>query len=550
MSTGIGAGAGARGRNRFRIGTCRTTNHLHRDRLDAAVSSSYDSEKPAFTSTPTSSEIAVRCQHQNGCRVSHRIHIGLLFAAFVALSAADVSAGESWIELFDGRSLAGWKAAENPSTWKVEDGCLVCQGPRSHLFYQGDVGDHDFKNFELEAEVRTHAFANSGIYIHTAYQETGWPSKGYEIQISNTHRGTGTYRELKRTGSLYAVRNIYKSCVKDGEWFRLRVRVVGNRICIWVNGRPTVDYFEPAGAVRKPDMANRLLSHGTIALQGHDPRSRVAFRGVKIRLIDEDADPGEEPRASTKGYGVDPLQMDRLGGAYIPMIDFHIHLRGGMTLQKAMDRQAVLGLNAGVLKNIGTGWPIETDDQLREFLDGVEGLPLFVGLQVNDRDWMTKHSAELLERLDYVLGDTMIMPMPNDHSAPVKLWLADRYKIDDSQAWMERYVQHNLRVLAEPITILANPTYLPPPVKDQYEQLWTEARMRKVIQAAVDNNVALEINGSSGLPSDRFIALAKQMGAKFSFGSNNFNDKPINMTRCFEAITKHGLTKNDMYVPE
>jgi hypothetical protein len=163
---------------------------------------------------------------------------------------------------------------------------------------------------------------------------------------------------------------------------------------------------------------------------------------------------------------------------------------------------------------------------------------------------MTKHSAELLERLDFVLGDTMIMPMPNDDSAPVKLWLADRYKIDDSQAWMERYVQHNLRVLAEPITILANPTYLPPPVNDQYEQLWTEARMRRVIQAAIDNNVALEINGSSGLPSDRFIALAKQMGAKFSFGSNNFNDKPINMTRCFEAITKHGLTKNDMYVPE
>ena len=59
---------------------------------------------------------------------------------------------------------------------------------------------------------------------------------------------------------------------------------------------------------------------------------------------------------------------------------------------------------------------------------------------------------------------------------------------------MERYMRHNLRVLAEPITILANPTYLPPAVEGMYDQLWTDARMRKVIQAAVDNNVALEIN--------------------------------------------------------
>ena len=128
--------------------------------------------------------------------------------------------------------------------------------------------------------------------------------------------------------------------------------------------------------------------------------------------------------------------------------------------------------------------------------------------------------------------------------------MADQYTIDDADAWMERYVQHNLRVLAEPITILANPTYLPPPVEDQYDELWTDARMRKIIQAAVDHDVALEINGSSGLPSDRFIAMAKKMGAKFSFGSNNFNDKPIEMTRCFKAIKKHGLTKKEMYVPE
>ncbi len=459
------------------------------------------------------------------------------------------AAGE-WISLFDGRSLDGWRASEHHDTWRVEDACLVAQGERSHLFYEGSAGNHDFRNFELLVEARTEPAANSGIYFHTRYQQSGWPEKGYEIQINNSYSGVGNYRELKRTGSLYGVRNIYQAFVDDGQWFQIRVRVVAKRIRVWVNEYPTVDYVEPDDCPRPPNLAGRLLSHGTIALQGHDAGSRAAFRKVAIRLLPDDADPELSDRPSDAGYGVPPNRMDQLAAESVPFIDYHIHLRGGMTVEKAMDRQAVTGINAGVLRNLGAGWPLETDDQLREFLDSVQSRPVFVGVQVNDRDWHQKHASQLLKRLDYVLGDTMIMPMPDDDSPPVKLWIADQYTIADPEAWMDRYMRHNLRVLSEPITILANPTYLPPPVKDKYEQLWTDDRMRQLIQAAIDNKVALEINASSGLPSDRFIRMAKQMGAKFSFGSNNFDDRHIDMSRCVEAIAQYGLTKSDMYVPE
>ncbi len=472
-------------------------------------------------------------------------------AAICASAVANLAQAEppgDWVELFNGRSLGGWRASENADTWRVEDGCLVADGPRSHLFYGGPTGGDDFRNFELRAEVRTQKGCNSGIFFHTQYQPSGWPNKGYEIQINNTYHGEGNYRELKRTGGLYGVRNIYSASVRDDEWCQVRLRVVGNRVCIWVNGYLTVDYLQPDGAARKPEHAGRVLSRGTIALQGHDAASRVAFRRVAVRHLPYDADPLTAPRASDEGYGLEENVMDRFAGASLPFIDYHIHLRGGMTVEKALDRQAVTGIGVGVLKNLGQGWPIETDEQLREFVDSVNGRPVFVGLQVNDRDWMDKHPAELLGRLDYVLGDTMIMPMPRDDSPPVKLWVADGYTIDDPQKWMERYVQHNLRVLAEPITILANPTYLPPAVKNMYDELWTHERMRTVIQAAIDNQVALEIN-ASGLPHDRFISLAKRMGAQFSFGSNNFNDRHIDMGRCFEAIDRYGLTKDDMYVP-
>ncbi len=490
-------------------------------------------------------------QHDSTPRRSTFLVFVMAAAVCAGLSSRILQAEPTpkWTPLFDGRSLAGWKASEHSDTWNVVDGCLVASGPRSHLFYEGPAGNHNFRNFELEAEVRMDAGCNTGIFFHTQYQESGWPEKGYELQINNTYQGVGNYRELKRTGSLYGVRNIYSVCARDGEWFRVRVRVVSNRICVWVNEHQTVDYLQPSECHRKPERAGRVLSRGTIALQGHDASSRVAFRRVAIRLLPDDADPAADQRASDEGYGVTENLMDRIAGANVPVIDFHIHLRGGMNVQKAMDRQAVTGISVGVLRNIGKGWPIETDEQLREFLDSVKSRPVFVGLQVNDRDWMDKHSPELLKRLDFVLGDTMIMPMPNDDSEPVKLWMADQYSIDDPEAWMERYVQHNLRVLAEPITILANPTYLPAPVKDLHDKLWTDERMRRIIQAAIDNKVALEINARSGLPHDNFIRMAKKMGAKFTFGSNNFDDRPIDMTRCFEAIDRYGLTKSDMYVP-
>ena len=276
----------------------------------------------------------------------------------------------------------------------------------------------------------------------------------------------------------------------------------------------------------------------------------AAFVTSPLAAADPAPDGGAKSApAADPGYGLTRAGIEGLGAKGLPFIDFHVHLRGGMTVEKAEARQTALGIKLGVLRNLGVGWPIETDDQLAAFLDGLEGRPVYVGLQVNDRQWHKKHAPELLERVDYFLGDTMIMPMPDEAGPPVKLWQVDGYTIPDPEAWMVRYMRHNLRVLAEPISILANPTYLPPAVADRYDDLWTDARMKTVIQAAIDNRVALEINARSGYPRERFIRLARSMGARFSFGSNNFDDKPIDLSRCFEAITKYKLGRTELFVP-
>ncbi|MGI8636052.1 MAG: 3-keto-disaccharide hydrolase, partial [Segetibacter sp.] len=118
-----------------------------------------------------------------------------------------------WISLFDGKTLNGWKVGANAETFKVEDGTIVVNGNTAHLFYDGPVMDHNFKNFEFTTKVMTFPGSNSGIYFHTSYQDKGWPEKGYEVQVNNSHT------DWRRTGSLYAIEDVKEVYVKDNEWF-------------------------------------------------------------------------------------------------------------------------------------------------------------------------------------------------------------------------------------------------------------------------------------------------------------------------------------------
>lgn len=210
--------------------------------------------------------------------------LGVVYVLAVLLgmaTTAGVPAAQSedgWVPLFDGKSLDGWKASEKPGTFTVENGAIVVHGPRSHLYYVGPVGNHDFKDFEWKADVMTMPGANSGMYFHTEYQESGWPSKGYEVQVNNSHT------DPRRTGSLYAIQDVLEPPAKDNEWFTQHIIVKGKRIVVQVNGKTLVDYTEPGGVQRPDDMKGRVLSSGTVALQGHDPNSRVLYRNIMVRF--------------------------------------------------------------------------------------------------------------------------------------------------------------------------------------------------------------------------------------------------------------------------
>ena len=205
-----------------------------------------------------------------------RIPIVLLTIALAMPLAAQDSPSmeESWRPLFDGKSLSGWRANENRASFTIEDDAIVAHGERSHLFYEGAVEGADFRDFELRLEIMTSPGANSGVYFHTRFQDSGWPAAGYEAQVNNSHP------DPRRTASLYAVADTDVAPAADDEWFTMTVTVRGRRITTAVYGKTIIDHLEPHDV-----QGDRRLSHGTFALQAHDPESVVRYRKIEVKPL-------------------------------------------------------------------------------------------------------------------------------------------------------------------------------------------------------------------------------------------------------------------------
>jgi hypothetical protein len=199
--------------------------------------------------------------------------------AWRAIRVREIGDGGGFASLFDGHTLRGWRVNENPASVRVEDGAIVVRGERAHLFYDGPVCQHSFRDFELQALVLTRPGANSGVYFHTAFQESGWPSQGYEVQVNNTQS------DWRRTGGLYAIQDVKEAPAQDDRWFLLEIRVEGQRVTVKVDGKLTADYTEPANPPRPQGMAGRLLQRGTFALQCHDPGSEVRYKQIRVKPL-------------------------------------------------------------------------------------------------------------------------------------------------------------------------------------------------------------------------------------------------------------------------
>jgi hypothetical protein len=232
-----------------------------------------------------------------------------------------------------------------------------------------------------------------------------------------------------------------------------------------------------------------------------------------------------------------------------PLMDLHVHLTSTFTIDHVMEIAKRTGVQFGIMVN--PGGPVSDDAGLRRHLDSLKAYPVYRGLQPMSPGWSSSFAPETIAQLDYVEMDPQTIPNGNGYGETLRIWNFDTY-VDDPQKFMEIYVAHSLEVIEnkEPLTIFGWPLFLPVCIARDYYTLWTEERMLTILAALKKRNLAVEINDMAHTPHERFIAMAKEQGLKFTFGSDARNDIAGRLDYCKYVAKKCGLKRDDFFFPK
>jgi len=235
--------------------------------------------------------------------------------------------------------------------------------------------------------------------------------------------------------------------------------------------------------------------------------------------------------------------------APFPITDLHVHCKGGFSIEDAVVKSKKENIKYGIVTNVGVGFPVHKDSQIDSVINSLKNYPQFlIGMQAEGREWLTNFSKESINKFDYVFTDAMTFTDAKGRRN--RIWIPAETWIDNEQDFMNYLVNTIVKILStEPINMYVNPTYLPEQMADRYDSFWTDERMDRVIKAAKDHNIAIEINNRFKIPSEKFINRAKKAGVKFTVGTNNMDANFGGAEYAIEMINKCHLTPADFYQP-
>ena len=422
----------------------------------------------------------------------------------------------------------GWQRADG-TTVKNEEITLAA----------GDklTSTSEYKNFIIEGKAYTEKDAEASLLFHTDGES------GYEVIFHN-----GTMDGTRKSGSLAAVRNLYRSLAEDSSWFNFQIAVRGKNIAISINGTDVVCYTEPENPYRTAEYSRRTLGEGNIMLAGKTGNTK--FANLLITPLADDARNENDtlPAVDEQNDAIIRLQQGNF-----PVIDYHVHLKGGLTKEMAHAMSMNYGINYGVAPNAGEGGVgrmLADDKEVYEYYEEVKPLPFLCGVQGEGRRWTSTFSQDALGIFDYLFTDAMTI---RDHkNRNSRIYRSEEVHYDGltKEQYMNIIVEQTVKILTnEPADIYANPTYIPDEMNVDYDKYWTDERINKVLDVLQRHNIALEINPRYKIPSLKIISMAKQRGLKFTFGTNNVDANFGKLEYCIEAIEKCGITANDIWFP-
>ncbi len=241
-------------------------------------------------------------------------------------------------------------------------------------------------------------------------------------------------------------------------------------------------------------------------------------------------------------------RIAELKAAGYDIVDYHAHLKGGLTMEELLAHSKKTGIAYGVAFNAGIGFPITNDSTLLANYKQYKAYPVYMAMQAEGREWVTMFSKENIGTFDYVFTDAMTWT--DAKGRRMRLWMPEEVFVDGPDDFMDQLVGKIVGVMEnEPIDLYVNSTFLPDVLQADYDALWTNERMDKVIAAAVHNAIAIEINARYKIPSATFIKRAKAAGAKFSMGTNNTDKELGTLEYAIAMIDECELEPNDFFKP-
>ena len=174
--------------------------------------------------------------------------------------------------LFNGENLEGCNI-HGTELWYVEKGLLVCEsGPDEKYGYLSTEKFYD--NFVLTLEFKQEANGNSGVFFRSTLE--GTKISGWQVEVAPPgHHSGGIYESYGRGWLIQPDPKKDKS-LKMGEWNRMKIKVVGDKVTTWLNGTKIIELEDEKIGKGK----------GAIALQIHDGGGiKVNWRNLQVKPL-------------------------------------------------------------------------------------------------------------------------------------------------------------------------------------------------------------------------------------------------------------------------
>jgi hypothetical protein len=193
----------------------------------------------------------------------------------------ELQAEKGFVKLFDGKTLEGWEG--NAEFFRVEDNAIVAGSlekpiPNNEFL----CTTRKYGDFELRLEVRLKGKGNNaGVQFRSVRVPNDHEVSGYQCDVGvawDRPVWGALYDESRRKRMLAeGPADSLRTWVKEGEWNELWIKAVGDRVQLFVNGHPTIDYVEQDAEIARD---------GIIGLQIHSgPPTEAWYRNITIREI-------------------------------------------------------------------------------------------------------------------------------------------------------------------------------------------------------------------------------------------------------------------------